>query len=206
MIESYIKSNTVERKTCLGEEASDWGQMSLETVRALVSVGIPLGFNFSFSKIYEGPNDDYEPVVITALGDNLFVYPEYPGDDREEAMAGFWGAVDAYKNNQKQIISDICADVVDEWNNTRKGNRRNNRVGLISLAGKAKHTRIISDWLATFTSGMTISEACAVISTNPAIVKKLEDVRDTVRLNICEKSLFNLEGERRSTTGDRRKK
>jgi hypothetical protein len=78
----------------------------------------------------------------------------------------------AAKSEGKRLVSQICEQAVDDLFEARQNHKKSN-VLLFSLSGRAKDTKAISEYIARITSGLTIVEALAVVTTNPMVMKTI---------------------------------
>jgi hypothetical protein len=91
---------------------------------------------------------------------------------------------------QKQIIQGICDQVVEDIF-TEKQRDVTATVGMFTISGLAKDTKLFAHWFSKITSGMTIAEGCAVLTTNPKLLQNIQDIFPNVKVVFNKKGIAN---------------
>jgi hypothetical protein len=84
-ITAYIEERTMETYRC-NDHIEPISQHHISTVRAMVKVWHRFGLELGLYRMFDGPNDDWEPVVIRADSNHLFVYAR-DTDNRDQLNA-----------------------------------------------------------------------------------------------------------------------
>jgi hypothetical protein len=96
-----------------------------------------------------------------------------------------------FMKEQRKVIQGICDQAVDEMfveHNEFTPVQPEPKIGMFTLSGKAKDTKIVAHWISRITAGMPIAEAAAVIATNPVLIKNIQEIFPDVKIT------FNIPG------------